>query len=48
LKKVKTEKIHNKQPETSALYNLHVEWWGARFSTESYTRGCHWIPRMFA
>jgi acid ceramidase len=21
---------------------------GARFSTEIYTRGCHWIPRMFA
>jgi large subunit ribosomal protein L20 len=21
---------------------------GARFSTEIYTRGCHWIPRLFA
>jgi hypothetical protein len=21
---------------------------GARFSAEIYTRGCHWIPRMFA
>jgi hypothetical protein len=21
---------------------------GARFSTEIYTRGCHWIPRMIA
>ena len=21
---------------------------GARFPTESYTRGCHWIPRTFA
>jgi hypothetical protein len=21
---------------------------GARFPTEIYTRGCHWIPRMFA
>jgi hypothetical protein len=21
---------------------------GARFLTEIYTRGCHWIPRMFA
>jgi hypothetical protein len=20
---------------------------GARFSAEIYTRGCHWIPRMF-
>jgi hypothetical protein len=24
-------------------------WWhGARFLTEIYTRGCHWITRMFA
>jgi hypothetical protein len=23
-------------------------WYGARFSAEIYTRGCHWIPRMFA
>jgi N-methylhydantoinase B/oxoprolinase/acetone carboxylase alpha subunit len=22
--------------------------YGARFSTEIYTRWCHWIPRMFA
>jgi hypothetical protein len=22
--------------------------YGARFLTEIYTRGCHWIPRMFA
>jgi hypothetical protein len=22
--------------------------YGARFPAESYTRGCHWIPRMFA
>jgi sugar phosphate permease len=22
--------------------------YGARFPTETYTRGCHWIPRMFA
>jgi ankyrin repeat protein len=22
--------------------------YGARFQTEIYTRGCHWIPRMFA
>jgi hypothetical protein len=21
---------------------------GARFPTEIYARGCHWIPRMFA
>jgi hypothetical protein len=21
---------------------------GARFQTEIHTRGCHWIPRMFA
>jgi hypothetical protein len=24
------------------------EWYGARFQTEFHTRGCHWIPRMFA
>jgi hypothetical protein len=28
----------------SVLPTLH----GARFPTEIYTRGCHWIPRMFA
>jgi hypothetical protein len=22
--------------------------YGARFLTESYTRGCHWFPRMLA
>jgi hypothetical protein len=22
--------------------------YGARFPTEIYTRGCHWIPRMLA
>jgi hypothetical protein len=22
--------------------------YGARFPAEIYTRGCHWIPRMFA
>jgi hypothetical protein len=30
---------------------VKVRWnaaYGARFSTEIYTRGCHWIPRMFA
>jgi hypothetical protein len=26
-----------------------INWaYGARFPTEIYTRGCHWIPRMFA
>jgi hypothetical protein len=25
-----------------------AEGYGVRFSTEIYTRGCHWIPRMFA
>jgi hypothetical protein len=24
-----------------------LRWHGARFPTEIYTRGCHWIPRMF-
>jgi hypothetical protein len=23
-------------------------WYGARFQTGFCTRGCHWIPRMFA
>jgi dynein heavy chain len=23
-------------------------WYGARFPAEIYSRGCHWIPRMFA
>jgi hypothetical protein len=30
-------------PTTGPLYV-----YGARFSTEMYARGCHWIPRMFA
>jgi hypothetical protein len=25
-----------------------VDGYGARFPTQIYTRGCHWIPRMFA
>jgi hypothetical protein len=24
-----------------------VDMYGARFSTEIYTRGCHWFPRLF-
>jgi hypothetical protein len=39
-----------------AIINNHIdvlamalnEGHGARFPTEIYTRGCHWIPRMFA
>jgi hypothetical protein len=28
---------------------LHdIVWYGARFPTDICTRGCHWIPRMFA
>jgi hypothetical protein len=36
--------IANPERLQGALTDLH----GARFSTEIYTRGCHWIPRMFA
>jgi NhaA family Na+:H+ antiporter len=28
--------------------SLETSAYGARFLTEIYTRGCHWIPRMFA
>jgi ATP-binding cassette subfamily C (CFTR/MRP) protein 4 len=28
--------------------SMFTGWYGARFPTEIYTRGCHWIPRMFA
>jgi hypothetical protein len=34
--------------ERSAHADLKYTWHGARFLTEIYTRGCHWIPRMFA
>jgi hypothetical protein len=27
---------------------ISVQLCGARFPTELYTRGCHWIPRLFA
>jgi hypothetical protein len=33
---------------TSVLASqVGLGWCGARFPTEIYTRGCHWIPRMF-
>jgi hypothetical protein len=38
------------QEGASALYS-GVGWmvgYGARFSTEIYTRGCHWILRLLA
>jgi hypothetical protein len=35
-------------PEKCLMRNTNGERYGARFSTEIYTRGCHWIPRMFA
>jgi hypothetical protein len=25
-----------------------IRWHGERFPTKVYTRGCHWIPYMFA
>jgi ATP-binding cassette subfamily C (CFTR/MRP) protein 4 len=32
----------------SRAYLAFIAVHGARFSAEIYTRGCHWIPRMFA
>jgi hypothetical protein len=33
-------------PTDSIIYYLEGRWHGARFSTEIYTRGCHWFPRL--
>jgi 18S rRNA (adenine1779-N6/adenine1780-N6)-dimethyltransferase len=30
------------------VFKLLLHRSGARFLTEIYTRGCHWIPRMLA
>jgi hypothetical protein len=35
-------------PLAKAAEALLCTMYGARFPTESSTRGCHWIPRMFA
>jgi hypothetical protein len=35
-------------PEYASEIGTEGTWYGARFSTEFCTRGCHWIPRMFA
>jgi hypothetical protein len=34
--------------ETLLEHESHVGWsvYGARFSTEIHTRGCHWFPRL--
>jgi hypothetical protein len=29
-----------------SMVDFHL--FGARFSTDIYTRGCHWFPRLFA
>jgi hypothetical protein len=36
--------------EYAFMCTLRIDgvWYGARFPTETYTLGCHWIPRMFA
>jgi beta-glucosidase-like glycosyl hydrolase len=34
-------------PAEVSEYTLH-DVYGARFQTECCTRGCHWIPHMFA
>jgi hypothetical protein len=38
----------NPKGEGRTIEKLCIQLHGARFPTESYTRGCHWIPRMFA
>jgi hypothetical protein len=35
-------------PRLIMLLKDLIKRYGARFPTEIYTRGCHWIPRMFA
>jgi hypothetical protein len=35
-------------PALDRYWKWDVLEYGARFLTEIYTRGCHWIPRMFA
>jgi hypothetical protein len=42
-------KTITKQEFTSTSLDKKLsEWYGARFSTEMQTRGCHWIPRLLA
>jgi hypothetical protein len=38
--------LNNNDP--SVLADRLVRGHGARFSTEFYTRGCHWFPRLLA
>jgi hypothetical protein len=40
--------LHGTYLDSHDYSGLQSDWHGARFPTEIYTRGCHWIPRMFA
>ena len=54
------QSVYNKQTKqnislTHELYYYNTAYdgmsayvYGARFSAEIYTRGCHWIPRLLA
>jgi 1,4-dihydroxy-2-naphthoate octaprenyltransferase len=33
---------------TAVLWGMSMQGHGARFSADTYARGCYWIPRMFA
>jgi hypothetical protein len=40
--------LHGSYCECGTHYFSEDGLYGARFQTEICTRGCHWIPRMFA
>jgi hypothetical protein len=46
--KQRAHKHTDGMPKKTAHKQAHTVLHGARFSAEIYTRGCHWIPRMFA
>jgi hypothetical protein len=51
LQQHRVAQLSGKPTETLEDLTLHAlgrSGHGARFPAEIYTRGCHWIPRMFA
>jgi hypothetical protein len=40
--------VRGKVGEWNLVPSAPLRVYGARFPTAIYTRGCHWIPRMFA
>jgi hypothetical protein len=43
------QNVTNQIANSKGVVSLNIlNLYGARFPTEIYTRGCHWIPRMFA